>query len=180
MDVAMLQNIALRRRLLAAEQRANARDQLPHAEGFRHIIVRSELKSNDAVGLFTSRREHQDGNARVSFVPPELAAYLKSVHSREHEVEDDQVRGFPPHFRQREAAVRHRANAKAFFLQVVTEQFHHVALIFESYDCGTLWGKHTVDEIEAWTVADVPPPPRVAPSCSGVESVTLCGNGAVQ
>jgi hypothetical protein len=52
---------------------------------------------------------------------------------------------------------------------------YHVALIFDGTDCGSVWGKHSISELEAWTVADVPPPPMVAPTCSGSESAQLCG-----
>jgi hypothetical protein len=50
----------------------------------------------------------------------------------------------------------------------------HVALIFDDTDCGTVWGLHSVSELSAMTVPDVPQPPAVAPSCSGGESASVC------
>jgi hypothetical protein len=42
-----------------------------------------------------------------------------------------------------------------------------VALMFDDWGCGSVWPKHAIAEIEAWTAADMAPPPLVAPTCNG-------------
>jgi hypothetical protein len=42
-----------------------------------------------------------------------------------------------------------------------------VAVIFDVSSCGTVWYSDSISEIEAYTVADMPPPPLTAPTCNG-------------
>src|ERR1700676_5147500 len=51
----------VRRRLRAAEQRLDTRQQFARAEWLSHVVVGAHLKSHNAVGFVAARREHQDG-----------------------------------------------------------------------------------------------------------------------
>src|SRR5438270_10484908 len=51
-----------RARLVAAQDGADARDQLAWVEGLRKVIVGAELKADDAVYVLTARGQHDDRN----------------------------------------------------------------------------------------------------------------------
>src|SRR5258706_15202202 len=64
----------------AAEEHADARDQLAHGERLAKVVVAAELQAEDAVELFVARGEKEDGNGfrrRADF-----AAELEAVHPR--------------------------------------------------------------------------------------------------
>ena len=92
-DIAMLQRVALRHGILAPQQGAHTGDQFAHAEGFRDVVVGAEFEPDHPVGLFAARSQHQDRSVGISFMTPDLAADLQPVHSRKHQIQDDQVRG---------------------------------------------------------------------------------------
>ena len=64
--------------------------QLPHGEGLGDIVVRPQLQTQDLVGLLLPGGEHEDGHGRPRL--PDLPAHVKSVHPRQHQVQQDQVR----------------------------------------------------------------------------------------
>ncbi len=65
--------------------------ELARAEGLRHVVVRAELESEDAVHLRRARRQHDDRDRAGHRIAPQDLAHLQPVHFGKHEVEDDQV-----------------------------------------------------------------------------------------
>src|SRR6266851_1268880 len=74
----------------AAQLGRDAGNELPWAEGFHHVVVGADAQSADAIGFFGARGQQDDRDSDVRL--PELLADFQAVHSREHDVEDDDVR----------------------------------------------------------------------------------------
>jgi hypothetical protein len=72
----------------ASQDRADASEQLARAKGLRDIIVGAHLEADDAVGLFSDRGQHDDGEATAG---PRLAAEREAIPAGQQDVEDDQI-----------------------------------------------------------------------------------------
>ncbi len=75
-------------RLHTAQERLHPGDQLADAEGLCHVIVGADLQAEHPVDLLRFCREHQDRGGGVLF--PDSGADGKTVHLRQHQVQDDQ------------------------------------------------------------------------------------------
>ena len=95
-DVADLDHVGRRRRIrsAAAEDGADAGDQLGHAERLHEVVVGAELEPHDAIGLEPSGGEHDDRHPRRRADRP---ADVAAVDVGQHEVEQDDVRLVPAH-----------------------------------------------------------------------------------
>ena len=60
-------------------------DQLSNREGFRDVVIRSDLQSNDRVELSVARRQHDDRHLRVGADPP---THFEPVDPRQSDVEE--------------------------------------------------------------------------------------------
>src|SRR5205085_331941 len=75
---------------LAADVRADARDELADAEGLRHVVVGPELEAEHLVALVSARREEDHGRVRAGLLllVADLLQELEARHAREDDVED--------------------------------------------------------------------------------------------
>ena len=122
---------ALRPRLAGAcagpsQHRPHSRQQLPHAEGLDHVVVRAQLKADDAVHLLVPGGEEQYRNVAVA---PDQAADLESVQYRQHDVENQQVRVFLGGLPQPLFAIGSRQRTVTLALQVVPDGREEVFLV---------------------------------------------------
>src|SRR5260370_37501224 len=74
----------------AAQLGLHARNELPWAEGFDHVVVGADAQAADAIGFFGARRQQDDRDSDVRL--PELLADFQAVHAGQHDVEDDDLR----------------------------------------------------------------------------------------
>ena len=116
--------VAPRRRLGAAEDGAHPGDELVHAEGLGHVVVRPGVEAADLVGLLRARGEHQDGDERVD--APQLLAHGVAVHVREHQIQDDGVGTLAPRQGDAILPLPGRDDPEALELQRVAEPHHDV------------------------------------------------------
>ena len=72
----------------AAQDGADARQQLARLEGLGQVVVGAELEADDAVGVLAERAEHDHRHARRREPPAEREAVL----ARQHQVEHDERR----------------------------------------------------------------------------------------
>src|SRR5580704_3789017 len=72
----------------APQHRADARQQLPRAEGFGEVVVGAELKTHDAVGFLRAPRQDNDGYVGLS---AQLAQQVHAVLTPQPQVEQRQV-----------------------------------------------------------------------------------------
>lgn len=68
--------------------RANARSQFPNGVRLDHVVVGTQLKSNDAIGLVSARSHDDDGDVADA---PQLTEHVKPVAVRESQVQQDDV-----------------------------------------------------------------------------------------
>ncbi len=70
------------------EKRADATSELADRERLRDVVVRAELETEDLVELVVAGGQHDDRDGALRAQAP---ADLEPVHSRQHDVEDDEV-----------------------------------------------------------------------------------------
>lgn len=75
---------------VAAQDGADAGEQLVRIEGFGEIVVSSGIEAEDAVLRLDAGGEHDDGD---SFAAAELLEDFDAVQNGEHDVEDDEIVG---------------------------------------------------------------------------------------
>ena len=88
-----------------AQQCAHARHQLVRAEWLDDVVVGAQVEAENALGLFATRRQHDDGERRRAVVGPKRLADVEAVQAWQHQIKDDEIgRRFPRH-RQRASAI---------------------------------------------------------------------------
>ena len=81
--------LRLAHRLLSAEQRLNAGNQLLHRERFCQIIIRPGFQAGNTVS-FTAAGANDD-NGQVAGHLADTAANLQTINIRQHQIEDHRV-----------------------------------------------------------------------------------------
>src|SRR5947209_2623141 len=133
-DFDALQNARLLRRadarcatLDAAQDCVDARDKLARVEGLRQIVVRADLKSDDAVNVLAARSQHQNGDCGA--FSAQTPQKLEAVHARHHHVEDDKrVRACERALKSLRAAVGH-LHAEAFGAEQLRDQLAQLPVV---------------------------------------------------
>ena len=74
-------------RVRTAKHGSYPRDELSRRERLRHVVVRAELETDDAVSLLAPGRQHDHRQLRAVADP---AAELETVHARQHQIEHDE------------------------------------------------------------------------------------------
>jgi len=181
--VAGLDHVRDRLVVLATTQHGpDARDQLAMAERLRHVVVGADLQPDHLVDLRVAGGDHDHGHAGVL---PQLAAHLNSGKSRQHEVEQHDVRAGPGELVQActtvgrshylvPLAAQHVTRGLAVTLLVLDEQHTgHEATSWSLFDAG--WS----GEINAGNLSvKVDPLPTLLhtdtdPPCASVTSLTI-------
>jgi hypothetical protein len=72
--------------------------QLPGAERFDDIVIGADFQAEDAVDFPCPGCKNENGDIFCARVAPKVFAYLQSVHLRQHQVQDNQIRFEPPGF----------------------------------------------------------------------------------
>ena len=104
-----------------AQLRLHAQDQLARAERLRHIIVRANLKTVDAIALQRFCREQDDGHGFAARVTFQRAADLEAGEAGQHDIEKKQRRFPGEHALHHSVALRYSTDHKAGALQVAFE-----------------------------------------------------------
>ncbi len=89
------QGVARRRRfrLAAAQHRPEPGQEHPGAEGLDDVVVGPQLQARHDVRLLPLGGEDDDGDLPGPGVLLEFPAHREPVHPRQHQVQDDEVRG---------------------------------------------------------------------------------------
>src|SRR5438105_1049993 len=77
-------------------QRSDSRQQLPERERFREIVVGAYFQPGDAIVNGVTRRQHQD--RRRDLPGTQLAAEVEPASTRQHHIEDDDVKSTEQRF----------------------------------------------------------------------------------
>ncbi len=73
----------------AAQQRADAREELRQAERLGHVVVGTGVETDDEVHLVRAGREHEHGRGEPLVADP--PGDVESVHVRQAEVQDEEI-----------------------------------------------------------------------------------------
>jgi hypothetical protein len=115
----------------AAEDRADAREELARMEGLREVVVRAHLEPDDAVHVLAARGKHEHGDAALR---AQLAAEREPVDARQHEVEHDEVhRALLDRAHELAPVGQHRAR-KPFLLQVLRDERAESRVVVDDQD----------------------------------------------
>src|SRR5712691_4642207 len=74
----------VRRRLRAAEQRLDTRQQYARAERLGYVIVGAHLQAHHAIGFFATRGEHEDGETIERVIPANFPADIEPRNFGKH------------------------------------------------------------------------------------------------
>ena len=103
-------------------------------ERLGHVVVATKVQTADAIGLLAARRQHQHGNLHVFC--SQLPAQLEAAHTRQHQVEDDQVRLLLLMQRVRRFAVCRRQDLVLLEAQVVRDRAQDAGVVFDDKHLG--------------------------------------------
>ena len=118
----------------AAQDALHAQNEFARAEGFGHVVVRAEFKSDDAVHFLSLRGEHEDRDAfRLRSVLERLAD-LEARHAGQHEIQHDERGELRARGVERARAVIGFQRGKARVLQAVADEPPDVFLVLCDQD----------------------------------------------
>jgi len=125
----------LRRRFAGgpAQHRLDPSHQLSGAERFDHIVVGSELETDDPIGLLAAGGEHDDGDRRVT---SDGAGDVVTVHAGQTEVEHHQVRLIRAGGGEGGGTGAGQHHVEARLGQVVPDQAGDLQLVIDDEDLG--------------------------------------------
>ena len=118
-------------RARAAQQRADARDELADAERLGQVVVGAALESEDLVGFLAPRREHEDRHVAVGRVAPDGAADGDAVESRQHQIEDHEIERLGARQAQPFVAVADRDGLQSLEREVQRDEVADVGLVLD-------------------------------------------------
>ena len=104
------------------------------AERFRDVVVGAQGEADDLVGFLGLGGEHEDRYGSGRFARPKLPANVQPVHSREHQVQDDQVGRIGLRAAEPFNAVVGHGDFVALALQVVNEHLGQRPFILDDKD----------------------------------------------
>src|SRR5213080_3288550 len=111
-----------------AQQRAEAREQLPEFKRLGEVIVSAMIEAGDAVFHGVARGQHQNGHALPRF--SEFAANLKTVAAGNHHIEDYQVVGSDRRLIKRVVAAVGDIHGVGLFAQALGHESRDARIVF--------------------------------------------------
>ncbi len=120
----------------AAQQGAQAGDQLGHGEGLDQVVVRAGVQAAHLVGVLAAGGQHQHGGAAGLGAGAQTPADLYAGDLGKHPVEHDQVGGLLLHLEQGLLSIGGALDAEALLLEVVVEQGGEGVLVLDQQNVG--------------------------------------------
>ncbi len=114
--------------LVAAEQGADAGDQLAHAEWFPEVVVGAQFQADDAVRFLATGGEHEH---RGGGGLPDLAQDIEAAEPGQHPVEHDQVHALAGVQVERGAAIGGAEDMVAGGFQLPGNDLGQLASVFD-------------------------------------------------
>lgn len=110
------------------EDGADARDKLTRRAGLGDIIVGAEVKAGNPVDVVPFRREHQDGNIAKA---ADTLQRIDAVHSRHHDVENDDVDRLVGGTGDADPGVNRCFNVESLFHEIFAEKRRQLDIIVD-------------------------------------------------
>ncbi len=117
-----------------SKDRLHPQNQFPRTKGFGNIVVRSQLKTHDAIDLFGLRGEHDDRNVPSHRIRFKGSTDISAIHPGKHQVEDDERRPEPSGLLQPGRAALRLDYLETRLPQMVFHQIGNVFFIFDDQD----------------------------------------------
>ena len=114
----------------STQHRAYPCQQNLRTERLREIVIRTEFKPRDDVGFIAFCRDNNDRNIPGIGILLETPANLHTVNSRQHQIQQHQVRMFLPDFCQPFFPGLESIGVVTILLQVVEYKVTNIFLIF--------------------------------------------------
>jgi hypothetical protein len=116
----------------AAQERADAQDQLAHAVRFDDVVVGADLEAHDPIDLLALGGAHHDRDVAGALALAHLATDLGAREIGQHEIEHDHVRKrIRRRAREALATAMSDSDREAFRAQVVLERGGEVDLVLD-------------------------------------------------
>ncbi len=115
----------------AAQECADAGDELADAERLGQVVVGAALEAEHLVGFLASRREHEDRHVAVGRVAPDGATDGDAVESRQHQIEDDEIERLGACEAQSLVAVADRDRDQSLEREVQRDQVADVGFVLD-------------------------------------------------
>ena len=119
----------------AADDRADAGEQLARREGLREVVVRAELEPHHAVRLLAARGEHDDRHVGAG---AQLAADLEAVLAGQHEVQQHRVVAARERLLEPAPPVGDVHHREAVALEVLAGEVGEPAVVLDEEDEGVV------------------------------------------
>ena len=120
----------------AAQDGADAGDQLGHREGLGHIVVGTGVEAADTVAFLAARRQHDDRHVAGLGLAANAPADLDSREFGQHPVQQHQIRQTFLDLEHALLAIGGDHDAVAFLLEVVGQQGRQGVLVFHNQNIG--------------------------------------------
>ena len=105
----------------------HSRHHLTRAERLCNVIVGAETKTANLIDIILLCGDHDD---RGVLCLPDFSAYLKSIHPRQHEIQDKEIKLLRDRPLQSGLSVIFYLNLEAGQFQIVLFEFRNTLLIF--------------------------------------------------
>jgi hypothetical protein len=115
----------------SAQDGADSGGKFSWIEWLRKIIVRTNLQAQNSIQIVAARRQHQDGNACLR---PNSTQNLKSVHPRQHHIENNQFILTRERALDSLSAGPNGLDSKALCIQKPTNQLAELGVVVDDQD----------------------------------------------
>ena len=113
---------------------------LTGAEGFRDVVISPQAKPPDLINVFFLCGNHNNGGV---FYLPDLPADFKAIHTRQHQIQDHQIKILMKRHMKSLFSIILDLNLKSAQLQIILLQLCYAFFIFHNqypaHSCMTSW-----------------------------------------
>src|SRR6266516_180342 len=118
----------------AAQERSYACQQLSATKGLGHVVISSHFQTNHLIDLIIFGSEHHNRRRGRATLSTQLTTDLQTIHTWEHDIQNNQIRNLTPCRIQCAAAISRRHDAIACLLQIIGNGLHQNCLIVHHQD----------------------------------------------
>ena len=90
------------------------------------------MREKATIGLFVAGRQNEYGRAGEPIDAPKLAANFQTVESRQHQIQNDEIRWIAADFSKSNGPVGSVIDSEAFLFEVVLQQLDEIVIVFDN------------------------------------------------
>jgi HlyD family secretion protein len=114
----------------ASQQRTHSGDEFADAEGFRQVIVRATVESQNLVRFFATCGQHQDGSVGIPRLAANGPTHGDTVEAGQHQIEDEEIEWLGAGELQCFGSVIDRHGGVSLELEMERDELADVAVVF--------------------------------------------------